>query len=164
MSRTLCCKKQSCLLFTAIAAVIVNFLKLLAGNNALNVDSTVAQRGWENIVKLVVTGLIKLFTFIRLFISRAEGRLENVHRSAPPVILAPEKPQPRTISDEEMCACLQRLDNLESLCNHLATKPPQIPEDKELVLLNSFERIKSVEADLERTKRVSSYSTQILVV
>jgi len=151
-------------LFTAIAAVIVNFLKLLAGNNALNVDSTVAQRGWENIVKLVVTGLIKLFTFIRLFISRAEGRLENVHRSAPPVILAPEKPQPRTISDEEMCACLQRLDNLESLCNHLATKPPQIPEDKELVLLNSFERIKSVEADLERTKRVSSYSTQILVL
>ncbi|GJN03881.1 hypothetical protein PR202_ga21373 [Eleusine coracana subsp. coracana] len=53
-----------------------------------------------------------------------------------------------------MCACLQRLDNLESLCNHLATKSPQIPEDKELMLLNSFERIKSVEADLERTKRV----------
>ncbi|KAK8451380.1 hypothetical protein SEVIR_6G204600v4 [Setaria viridis] len=124
------------------------------GNNALNVDGTIAPRGWENMIKLVVTALIKLFSFIRLFISRAERRLEIVHRSAPPVIQAAEKPRPRTVSDEEMCACLQRLDNLESLCNHLATKPPQIPEDKELVLLSSFERIKSVEADLERTKRV----------
>ncbi|GJN15846.1 hypothetical protein PR202_gb02789 [Eleusine coracana subsp. coracana] len=84
---------------------------------------------------------------------RAERRLETVHLSTPPV-LAAEEPRPQTISSEEMCASLQRLDNLESLCNHLATKPPQIPEDKELMLLNSFERIKSVEADLERTKRV----------
>ncbi|TVU05359.1 hypothetical protein EJB05_48518 [Eragrostis curvula] len=123
------------------------------GNNAHNLNGTIAQRGWENLVKLVVTALIKLFSFIRLFISRAERRLESVHHSTPSVP-AVEKTQPRAISDEEMCACLQRLDNLESLCNHLATKPPQIPEDKELLLLNSFERIKSVEADLERTKRV----------
>jgi hypothetical protein len=109
-------------------------------------------------VKLVVTALIKLFSFIRLFISRAERRLEVIHHSPPPVIQSAEKPRSRTVSDEEMCACIQRLDNLESLCNHLATKPPQIPEDKELVLLSSFERIKSVEADLERTKRVSSCS------
>ncbi|XP_062196457.1 phosphatidylinositol/phosphatidylcholine transfer protein SFH12-like isoform X2 [Phragmites australis] len=125
------------------------------GNNALNLDGTIAQRGWESLVKLVVTALIKLFSFIWLFISRAERLLENVHHSTPPAPApAPEKRRPPTVSDEEMCACLQRLDNLESLCNHLATKPPQIPEDKELILLNSFERIKSVEADLEKTKRV----------
>ncbi|CAO2202370.1 unnamed protein product [Urochloa humidicola] len=124
------------------------------GNIALNMDSTITPMASESMVKLVVTALIKLFSFIRLFISRAERRLENVHRSAPPAILAAEKPQPPTVSDEEMRACLQRLDNLESLCNHLATKPPQIPEDKELALLSSFERIRSVEADLEKTKRV----------
>ncbi|XP_066351056.1 phosphatidylinositol/phosphatidylcholine transfer protein SFH6-like isoform X2 [Miscanthus floridulus] len=123
------------------------------GNNALNVNGTVVQRGWENVVKLVVTALIKLFSFIRLFISRAERRLENVNRPAPPATPAAEKPKPRVVSDEEVCACLQRLDNLESLYNHLATKPPQIPEDKELILLRSFERIRSVEADLEKTKR-----------
>ena len=129
-----------------------------AGNNALNVNGTVVQRSWENVVKLVVTALIKLFSFIRLFISRAERRLENVNRPAPPATPAAEKPKPRVVSDEEVCACLQRLDNLESLYNHLATKPPQIPEDKELILLSSFERIRSVEADLEKTKRVSSYA------
>nr|CAB3483365.1 unnamed protein product [Digitaria exilis] len=124
------------------------------GNNALNIDGTIAQRGWENVVKIVVTALIKLFSFIRLFISGAERRLENVHHSAPQVIPAAEKRRPQTVSDAEMHACLQRLDNLESMCNHLATRPSQIPEDKELMLLSSFERIKSVEADLERTKRV----------
>ncbi|KAL6646103.1 hypothetical protein ACP70R_017711 [Stipagrostis hirtigluma subsp. patula] len=122
-------------------------------NTARNLDGTIAQKGWENMVKLLVTALIKIFSFIKLFICRAERRLENVHHSVVSVPV-PERPQPRTVSDEEMCACLQRLDNLESMCNHLATKPPQLPEDKELMLLNSFERIKSVEADLERTKRV----------
>jgi hypothetical protein len=142
------------LLFAAIVQIFCFF----AGNNALNVNGTVVQRGWENVVKLVVTALIKLFSFILLFISRAERRLENVNLPAPPATPAAEKPKPRVVSDEEVCACLQRLDNLESLYNHLATKPPQIPEDKELILLSSFERIRSVEADLERTKRVSSYA------
>ena len=61
----------------------------------------------------------------------------------------------RVLQQVTMRACLQRLDSLESLCGHLATRPAQIPEDKERVLLSSFERIRSVEADLERTKRVS---------
>ncbi|ONM02687.1 Phosphatidylinositol/phosphatidylcholine transfer protein SFH13 [Zea mays] len=125
------------------------------GDSALNVNGTAAQSGWENVVKLVVTTLVKLFYFIRLFLSTAERRLESIHRPAPPAApAAAEEPRPRAISDEEVCACLQRLDNLESMCSHLAAKPPQIPEDKELILLSSFERIRSVEADLERTKRV----------
>ncbi|ONM02680.1 Phosphatidylinositol/phosphatidylcholine transfer protein SFH13 [Zea mays] len=124
-------------------------------DSALNVNGTAAQSGWENVVKLVVTTLVKLFYFIRLFLSTAERRLESIHRPAPPAApAAAEEPRPRAISDEEVCACLQRLDNLESMCSHLAAKPPQIPEDKELILLSSFERIRSVEADLERTKRV----------
>jgi hypothetical protein len=141
---------------------LINVL-LFAGNNALNSNGTIAQRSWGNLVKLLVTALIKLFSFIRLFISGAERRLNTVHHSPPPVPAAEETPPP-TVSDAEMRACLQRLDNLESLCNHLTTKPPQIPEDKELMLLNSFERIKSIEADLERTKRVSCYHELIYFV
>lgn len=142
-------KTVSC---TASAAGI-NCFSVIAGNNSVNLNGTSAQSSWDNLVRLLITALIKIFSFIRLFISRAERRLETVHPSTPPVPAA--EPHHRTINNEEMCACLQRLDNIESLCNHLATKPPQIPEDKELMLLNSFERIKSIEADLERTKRVS---------
>lgn len=125
------------------------------GNTAFNWDGTIARRGLENLVKAVVTAFIKLLSFLRLFISRPVRRLENVYPSMAPVPAA-DKPRPRSrsISDAATSACLQRLDNLESLCNHLASKPPEIPEEKERILLNSFERIKSIEADLERTKRV----------
>jgi hypothetical protein len=149
LADTFVAKVQTCLLFTD-SATAANCFLLLAGNNALN------------LVKLLATALIKLFSLFWLFISGAERRLETVHHSPP--VPAAEQPQPRTVSDEEMCACLQRLDKLESLCNHLATKPPQIPEDKELMILNTFERIKSVEADLERSKRVSSYRELIYFV
>lgn len=154
-------KEQICLLCTSVADI--NCFSVIAGNNSLNLNGTSAQSCWENLVRLFVTALIKIFSFIRLFISRAERRLETVHHSIPPVPAA-EEPQPQTISNEEMCSCLQRLDNIESLCNHLASKPPQIPEDKELMLLSSFERIKSIEADLERTKRVSPYHELIYFV
>ncbi|CAN6224858.1 unnamed protein product [Urochloa humidicola] len=73
--------------------------------------------------------------------------LENVHSYA-----AAEQAKPQTVREEDMSACLQRLEKLESLCNHLMSKPPDMPKDKELVLVESFDRIKSLEADLERTK------------
>ncbi|XP_037458114.1 phosphatidylinositol/phosphatidylcholine transfer protein SFH6-like isoform X1 [Triticum dicoccoides] len=122
------------------------------GSNVGNLDGSIVRWGFENLVK-VVTALIKLFSFFKLFISsRALRRLENA-RPSTVAVPAAEKPQPRTISADEMSACLQRIENLESVCNHLASKPPEMPEDKEQQLLNSFERIRSIEADLERTKR-----------
>ncbi|KAM0875956.1 hypothetical protein ACQ4PT_036473 [Festuca glaucescens] len=123
---------------------------LLFGNIVGKLDGTIVLMGVGNLVKLVVTALIKLFSFFRLFISVP---LRTVNPPTAPVPVA-EKPQPRPVSDADMSACLQRIENLESMCNQLASKPPEIPEDKEQILLNSFERIRSIEADLERTKRV----------
>ncbi|XP_006659538.1 phosphatidylinositol/phosphatidylcholine transfer protein SFH6 [Oryza brachyantha] len=123
-----------------------------SGNNVFNFGGAIALTGLENFIKAVVTTFIKLLSFFCIFISRPVRRLENVHSSAIPV-RAEECPQPRSIRDDDMTACLQRLDNLESLCSHLASRPPEIPKEKEHMLLNSFERIKCIEADLERTKR-----------
>jgi hypothetical protein len=80
---------QTDLLFTDSAASVNCFL-LLAGNTALN------------LVKLLATALMKLFSFFWLFISGAERRFETVHHSPP--VPAAEQPQPRTVSDDEMCA------------------------------------------------------------
>ncbi|KAF0896051.1 hypothetical protein E2562_018169 [Oryza meyeriana var. granulata] len=123
------------------------------GNNAYNMDGAIARRSLENFIKVVVTAFIKLLSFLRLFISRPARRLENADSCTLPVP-AEEKPQTQSIRDDDTTACLQRLDSLESLCNHLASRPPEIPREKEHMLLNSFERIKCIEADLERTKRV----------
>uniref|UniRef100_A0ACD5V7X8 Uncharacterized protein n=1 Tax=Avena sativa TaxID=4498 RepID=A0ACD5V7X8_AVESA len=126
------------------------------GTNAVKLDGTIVRMGVENLVKFVVTALIKLFTFFRLFVYRPlRRRLENAQPSVAPVPSAEKPPpQPRTVRDADMSACLQRIENLESMCNQLASKPAEIPEDKEQILLNSFERIRSIEADLDRTKRV----------
>ncbi|XP_071679150.1 phosphatidylinositol/phosphatidylcholine transfer protein SFH6 [Lolium perenne] len=121
--------------------------------NVGKLDGTIVLMGVGNLIKLVVSALIKIFSFFRLFISVPVRRLQSANPPTAPVPVA-EKPQPRTVSDADMSACLQRIENLESMCNQLASKPPEIPEDKEQILLNSFERIRSIEADLERTKRV----------
>ncbi|KAG8069378.1 hypothetical protein GUJ93_ZPchr0005g15522 [Zizania palustris] len=94
-------------------------------NNAFNLDGAIVRRGFENIVKAVVTTIIKLLSFLRIFFSKLVRRLENVPCTVP-AVPAKEKPQPQSTSDDVMTACLQ----------------------------NSFERIKCIEADLERTKRV----------
>jgi hypothetical protein len=136
--------------------ICFSVILLMAVNNAGKLDGTIVLVGVENLIKFVVTALIKLFSFFRFLISVPLGRLGNANPSTVPVPAA-EKPQPRTVSDADMSACLQRIEHLESMCNQLASKPPEIPEDKEQILLNSFERIRSIEADLERTKRVSSF-------
>ncbi|XP_020228327.1 phosphatidylinositol/phosphatidylcholine transfer protein SFH13 isoform X1 [Cajanus cajan] len=53
-----------------------------------------------------------------------------------------------------ICQCIQRLERLEETFGELSHKPVGIPLDKEQMLMNSLDRIKSVEFDLENTKRV----------
>ncbi|KAK8711713.1 hypothetical protein V6N13_146982 [Hibiscus sabdariffa] len=49
--------------------------------------------------------------------------------------------------------CLQRLQILETLVTELYNKPPTIPPEKEGMLLESLNRIKSIEQDLQKTKK-----------
>ncbi|GAU16376.1 hypothetical protein TSUD_117250 [Trifolium subterraneum] len=50
--------------------------------------------------------------------------------------------------------CEQRLQRLENIFNELNNKPDGMPLEKEQMLMDSLDRIKSVEFDLEKTKRV----------
>ncbi|XP_073025443.1 phosphatidylinositol/phosphatidylcholine transfer protein SFH13-like isoform X2 [Primulina eburnea] len=60
--------------------------------------------------------------------------------------------------EDRVLPCLQRLKKLESLLEELMHKPTEIPIEKEQMLQYSLNRIKSVESDLEKTKR-DIYST-----
>nr|GEX20431.1 retrovirus-related Pol polyprotein from transposon TNT 1-94 [Tanacetum cinerariifolium] len=53
--------------------------------------------------------------------------------------------------------CLERIKKLEKMVEELRTKPARIPEEKEQMLERSMERIKSVELDLDKTKRVGCF-------
>ncbi|XP_021745048.1 phosphatidylinositol/phosphatidylcholine transfer protein SFH13-like isoform X2 [Chenopodium quinoa] len=50
--------------------------------------------------------------------------------------------------------CLERLRIVEKRCEELSERPAAIPPEKEQLLQESLDRIKSVECDLETTKRV----------
>lgn len=53
--------------------------------------------------------------------------------------------------------CVQRLQRLEKVFEELNNKPDGMPQEKEQMLMDSMDRIKSVEFDLEKTKRVLVY-------
>lgn len=48
----------------------------------------------------------------------------------------------------------QRLQNLETVVTQMTNKPRTIPPEKENILQESLSRIKSIEYDLQKTKKV----------
>lgn len=56
--------------------------------------------------------------------------------------------------EDHLLPCMERLEKLEKAFEELHNKPPEIPLEKERMLVDSLDRIKSVELDLEKTKRV----------
>lgn len=60
-----------------------------------------------------------------------------------------------TLSEQNLILqCTQRLEILEKSFGELSHKPAGIPLEKEQMLMSSLDRIKCVEFDLEKTKRV----------
>lgn len=64
-------------------------------------------------------------------------------------------PDAETVTEQDRVApCLERLQKLEKAYEELRHKPAAIPLEKEQMLVESLQRIKSVESDLEKTKKV----------
>ncbi|KAK6238885.1 hypothetical protein QUC31_004354 [Theobroma cacao] len=57
------------------------------------------------------------------------------------------------VEEDSLHPCWQRLQHLETLVTELYNKPTKIPPEKEDMLLESLNRIKSIEQDLQRTKK-----------
>jgi len=109
----------------------------------------------EGILKLfsrkVLAVILKVLSLFRFFI-RCRQQLENVHPHTANVPSNQENLQ--IVNEDRVNPCLERLERLESMCNQLSRKPPEIPQDKDRAIQDSFDRIKSIEYDLEKTKKV----------
>lgn len=92
--------------------------------------------------------------------------LQRCQNSNPPSnsVREPEVEQAITtfVPQDRIIPCIQRLQELEKTFEELSSKPAQIPLEKEQMLLNSMDRIKSVEYDLEKTKKVISATARQL--
>ncbi|KAF0935616.1 hypothetical protein E2562_035074 [Oryza meyeriana var. granulata] len=99
-----------------------------------------------------VLGVIfKVLSFLRIFNCHRQ-QLENVRPHTTTV--CSNQADLQIIKEDRINPCLERLERLESMFNKLSRKPPEIPQDKDLAIRDSFDRIKCIEFDLEKTKKV----------
>lgn len=101
--------------------------------------------------------ILKLFAFVRGLSFEYWRKQTNVF---PTNALEERQESSSSINDEavqragEIHPCMQRLHKLENLLEEINKKPAEIPAEKDRMLHQSLNRIKSVEVDLEKTKRV----------
>lgn len=65
---------------------------------------------------------------------------------------------PHVITEDSITPCLERLQRLEETIYQLNKKPTVIPPEKDNMITESLNRIKSIEHDLQKTKSVSTYT------
>ncbi|XP_014498404.1 phosphatidylinositol/phosphatidylcholine transfer protein SFH13 isoform X2 [Vigna radiata var. radiata] len=97
--------------------------------------------------------LVTLLRYLTFEFWRTENNIHpsitmerNIHNHSAAVEGASER--------EYILPCIQRLQRLENVFEELSNKPDGMPQEKEKMLMDSMDRIKSVEFDLEKTKRV----------
>lgn len=110
---------------------------------------------------LLIHFILKILTCIYLVFPRL-GRIFTAHHAEndlktqckPPPIAISSSQEEQIAQDIEVDPLWQRLKQLEGLVTELTNKPTKIPQEKEDMLCESLSRIKSIEYDLQKTKKV----------
>ncbi|KAL0796462.1 hypothetical protein Bca101_067839 [Brassica carinata] len=110
----------------------------------------------ENLAKRILSLLLKLAAVFRVIPFELSSRKNTITPSSPTEdgsrsTLTPT-PTETTMKDR-IGPCLERIQKLEKKYEEIRNKPVEIPVEKERMLMDSLDRIKSVEFDLEKTKR-----------
>ncbi|KAK4750580.1 hypothetical protein SAY87_004062 [Trapa incisa] len=114
-------------------------------------------RSFQCMAKSLLSLIVRLALLFRCVYSPFLRKPNNIYPSnlieAARVTDSPPAPI-EMVTEGHAVACMERLQRLEKVLEELSCKPARIPVEKEKMLLESMERIKSVEHDLEKTKRV----------
>ena len=106
----------------------------------------------------ILTGICLIFPMLgRIFAARySESRLKTPCK--PPPLENSSSQEQQYSQGIDVDPLWQRLQQLEVLVTNLINKPIKIPQEKEDILHESLSRIKSLEYDLQKTKKVSQPS------
>lgn len=114
------------------------------------------KREFHRVTKELTSFLFRIFTIFHSSRFESWRRQNNIHPST--LIEQSASSHPPTVEavteEDRVLPCIQRLQRLEKVFDELSNKPAGIPLEKEKILMESFDRIKNVEFELERTKRV----------
>ncbi|KAJ1420521.1 CRAL/TRIO, N-terminal domain [Sesbania bispinosa] len=130
------------------------------GTSVSNLFSIIKEKiektNFLHVAKVLISLMERLVTFIRGLRFEFWRTQNNVH----PSITVEHNMNSNSAAVEAaserdyILPCVQRLQRLEKVFEELNNKPDGIPLEKEQMLMDSLDRIKSVEFDLEKTKRV----------
>jgi len=104
---------------------------------------------------LLLALVVRVFSLFHIVRSQPETRMVDI--PLPPTELEPishDNPAKEAFSLDHISPVIGRLQRLEGKVDELNSRPPEIPVEKERSLLESWDRIKCIESDLERTKKV----------
>ena len=124
-----------------------NYLRRLPQKPISYITSILAQ----NTVKLLTCIYVVLAALGRLFMVRS---VDNQPRNHGRTQSAQSNVQEHLINPAIKEPLFQRLQNLEAVVTEMANKPKTIPPEKEDILQESLSRIKCIEYDLQKTKKV----------
>lgn len=109
---------------------------------------------------MLVAFLIKVLSFFPWLRSRQDSRLDTIHPSCE-LDLSHNKCSTTETKFKDITAYMERLQRVELILDQLSSKPAEIPLDKERMILDSMDRIRCVEFDLQMANKVSIYSHNI---
>ncbi|KAK9268835.1 hypothetical protein L1049_000599 [Liquidambar formosana] len=114
------------------------------------------KRNFQCIARILISFMVRLLAFIRSLRFGFWRRQNNIYPSnLMEDNVSSHAPTAEAVNEENrVLPCMLRLQRLEKVFADLSNKPAGIPLEKEQMLLESMNRIKSVECDLEKTKRV----------
>ncbi|XP_031407222.1 phosphatidylinositol/phosphatidylcholine transfer protein SFH13 isoform X3 [Punica granatum] len=129
-----------------------------SGNYWLNtIKGKIEMRSLQRSAKTFLALVVRLVSFFRCVYSPFLRKQSNIHPSnvvETNTVISDHPAAVEAVSEDRVRPCVERLQRLERILDELSNKPAGIPVEKEKMLLDSLDRIKSVEHDLEKTKRV----------
>ncbi|WOL17195.1 phosphatidylinositol/phosphatidylcholine transfer protein SFH13-like isoform X3 [Canna indica] len=132
--------------------------KELKGNSAAdrrnNINDDAGEGKLHSFSRVLVAFIVKMLSFFNILRPRQDRRLVNVHSSDALVLAQNNNSTGAIVKTESVASFMERLQKLELFLHELSSKPAEIPQEKEHMILDSMDRIKCIECDLQKTNRV----------
>lgn len=124
------------------------------GASSNNLIPRTSETIFTQVARAIAGFVVKLLTILNLFRRPGIFGLQNVESYPSNVTAEPLPPHGVTngIREDSVLPCLERLQSLEDRVYELNKKPTSIPPEKDNMITESLNRIKSIEYDLQKTK------------
>lgn len=137
------------------------FHLLNSGNAAVdrhNIKDHLDEGKLHCFARMLVSFLVKVLSFLRTLRPRLDKSSENIHSSEELDLAHKKYSTTEAIKKDYVTVCKDRLHKVELILNELSSKPSGIPPEKERMILDLMDRIKSVELDVPKTNTVRFFS------